>query len=71
MQPEMKPCKAEILKSKNESSLRRKYAELKSGRNNELEGEMCLQSRMLVKEILRISSIKWVTVYEKWILEKM
>ena len=43
MQPEVKPCKAEIGKGKNESSLRRQYAELKSGRNNELEREMHLQ----------------------------
>ena len=44
MQPDVKPCKAEIWKGKNESSLRRQYAELKSGRNNELEREMCLRS---------------------------
>ena len=44
MQPEVKPCKAEIRKSKKESSMQRQYAELKSGRNNELEGETCLQS---------------------------
>ena len=44
MQPEMKPCKAEIRKGKNESSGRRQYAELKSGRNNELEREMLLRS---------------------------
>ena len=46
MQLEVKPCKAEIRKGKNESSVRTQYAELKSGRDNELEGEMCLQSRM-------------------------
>ena len=46
MQQEEKPCKAEIQKGKNESSVRRQNVELKSGRNNELEGEMCLQSRM-------------------------
>ena len=34
MQPEVKHCKAEIRKGKN--SVRRHYAELKSGRNNEL-----------------------------------
>ena len=43
MQPEVKPCKAEIEKGKNESSMRRQYAELKSGRNNELEREMRLR----------------------------
>ena len=37
MQPEVKPCKAEIGKGKNESSMQRQYAKLKSGRNNELE----------------------------------
>ena len=37
MQPEVKPCKAEIGKGKNESSVRKQYPELKSGRNNELE----------------------------------
>ena len=36
MQPEVKPCKAELGKGKNESRVRRQYAELKSGRNNEL-----------------------------------
>ena len=46
MQLEVKPCKAEIWKGKNESSMWRQYAELKSGRNNEHEGEMCLQSQM-------------------------
>ena len=44
MQPEVKPCKAEIGKGKNESSVQRQYAELKSGRNNELEREMRLRS---------------------------
>ena len=44
MQLEVKPCKAEIWKGKNKSSVRRQYAELKSGRNNELEREMCLRS---------------------------
>ena len=39
MQPEVKPCKAEIGKGKNESSVR-----LKSGRNNELEREMRIRS---------------------------
>ena len=39
MQPEVKPCKAEIGKGKNES-----ISELKSGRNNELEREMRLRS---------------------------
>ena len=42
LQQEVKLCKAEIWKGKNESSMWRKHAELKSGRNNELEGEMCL-----------------------------
>ena len=37
MQLEVKPCKAEIGKAKNESRVRRQYAELKSGRKNELE----------------------------------
>ena len=45
LQPEVKPCKVEIRKCKNESSLRKHYAELKPGRNNVLEGEICLQSR--------------------------
>ena len=40
MQPEVKPYEAEIGKGKNESSVRRQYTELKSGRNNELEREM-------------------------------
>ena len=44
MQPEVKPYKAEIGKGKNESSVRKQYTELKSGRNNELEREMCLRS---------------------------
>ena len=44
MQLEVKLCKAEIGKDKNESNVRRQYAELKSGRNNELEREMRLQS---------------------------
>ena len=44
MQPEVKPCKAEIGKGKNESSVRRQYATLKSGRNNELERQMHLRS---------------------------
>ena len=44
MQPEVKPCKTEIGKGQNESSVRRQYAELKSGRNNELEREMRLRS---------------------------
>ena len=44
MQPEVKPCKVEIGKGKNESSMRRQYAELKSGRNNEFEREMRLLS---------------------------
>ena len=43
MQPEVKPCEAEIQKDKNES-MRSHYVELKSGRNSELEGEMYLQS---------------------------
>ena len=42
MPPKVKPCKAEIRKGKNESSVQRQYAELKSGRNNELEREMRL-----------------------------
>ena len=46
MQPEVKPCKVETRKGKNESGVRRQNTELKSGRNNELEEEMCLQSRM-------------------------
>ena len=44
MQPEVKPYKAEIEKGKNESSVYRQYAELKSGRNNEPEREMRLRS---------------------------
>ena len=40
MQPQVKPCKAEIVKDKNESSVRRQFTELKSGRNNELGREM-------------------------------
>ena len=44
MQPEVKPRKAEIGKGKNESSMRRRYEELKSGRNNEREREMRLRS---------------------------
>ena len=44
MQPEVKACKAEMGEGKNESSMRRQYAKLKSGRNNELEREMCLRS---------------------------
>ena len=56
MQPEVKLCKAEMWKGKNESSMQRQNADLKSGRNNDLEGEMCLQSNG--KKILRISSIK-------------
>ena len=40
MQPEVNPCKVEIGKGKNESSVRRQYAKLKSGRNRELEREM-------------------------------
>ena len=40
MQPEVKPRKAEIGKGKKESSMRRRYEELKSGRKNELEREM-------------------------------
>ena len=40
MQPEVKPCKMEIGKGKSESSVRRQFAELKSGRNNELGREM-------------------------------
>ena len=44
MQPEVKPYKAEIGKGKNESSVRRQYTELKSGRNNELERGMRLRS---------------------------
>ena len=44
MQPEVKPCKAEIGKGKNESRVQRQYAELKSGRNNALEREMRLRS---------------------------
>ena len=43
MQPEVKPYKAEIGKGKNESSAHRQYAELKLGRNDELEMEMCLR----------------------------
>ena len=44
MQPEVKPYKAEIVKGKNESSMRRQYTELKLGRNNELEREVRLRS---------------------------
>ena len=43
-QPEVKPGKAEIGKGKNESSVRRRYEELKLGRNNECEREMRLRS---------------------------
>ena len=43
-QPEVKPYKEEIGKGKNESSVHREYAELKSGRNNEPEREMRLRS---------------------------
>ena len=39
MQLEVKPCKAEIGKGENESRVGRQYAELKSGRNNELKRE--------------------------------
>ena len=46
MQPEVKPCKAEIGKGKNESSVRRQYAEPKSGRNNEMERENELEREM-------------------------
>ena len=35
-QPKVKPCKAEIWKGKNQSSMRRQHAELKSSKNNEL-----------------------------------
>ena len=67
MQPEVKPCKAEIQKGKNESSAWRRYAELKSGRNNELEGAMCLQSRMgkksckiaVLGELLSMKNESW------------
>ena len=44
MQPEVKHRKPEIGKGKNESSMRRQYEELKSGRNNEREREMRLGS---------------------------
>ena len=44
MQPEVKPCRTEIGKGQNESSVRRQYAELKSGRNNELKREVRLRS---------------------------
>ena len=44
MQPEVKPRKVEIGKGKNESSVRRRYEELKSGRNKECEREMRLRS---------------------------
>ena len=44
MQPEVKPCKAEVGKGKKESSMRRQYTELKPGRNNELERGMRLRS---------------------------
>ena len=46
MQPEVKPYKVEIGKGKKESSVRRRYTELKLGRNNELEREMRLRSLM-------------------------
>ena len=46
MQPEVKPFKAEIGKGKTESSVRRQCADLKSGRDNELEREMRLRSRI-------------------------
>ena len=46
MQQEVKPCKAEIWKGKNESSMQRQYTELKSDRNSEPEAKMSLQSRM-------------------------
>ena len=41
MQLEVKPCKVEIWKGKKKVACGDK-----SGRNNELEGEMCLQYRM-------------------------
>ena len=44
MQPEVKPCKAVMGKGKKESSVRRQYTKLKSGRNNALEREMHLRS---------------------------
>ena len=44
MQPEVKHHKAEIGKGKNESSVRRRYEGLKSGRINECEREMRLRS---------------------------
>ena len=38
-QSEATPCKVDIWKGEDEDSLRRQHAELKSRRNNELEGE--------------------------------
>ena len=39
MQPEVKPRKAEIGKGKKESSMRRRYEELKSGRKMSSKGK--------------------------------
>ena len=56
MQPEMKPCKAEILKGKKESSMQKQWADLKSGRNNEFERGNVL-TILNGKEIKGISNI--------------
>ena len=67
MQLEVKSCIAEIRKGKNESSVRRQYAELKSGRNIELKGEMCLLSQMGKKSCaLSVLSELLSTKNESW-----
>ena len=70
MQPEVKPCKVEIGKGKIESSVQRQYAEVKLGRNNDLEGEICLQTQMgkksciwaMLGELLSTKSESWKNV---------
>ena len=54
----MKPCKAQIRKGKMKVAFGDNTQ--KSGRNNELEGEMSLQSNCVYngKEILHISSVQ-------------
>ena len=64
MHPEVKPYKEETRKGKNESSVRKQYAELKSGRNSELEREMHFTISNGT-EMRHISSVRRVTVYEK------
>ena len=56
MQPEMKPCKAEIRKGKKEISMQKQWADLKSGRNNEFERGNAF-TILNWKEIKGISSI--------------